>query len=199
MDNQLFLVVAVSVLVVLAMLGTSYLTYKKVDLKGDLEKIKAFLVKGESVTKVAEGLTVGKTKAVLEDINSLEDVALKGVNYAEQLLVSAQIENDPDGSKRRTVAINFTYAYLQSRGIEITDNIKTVVNGLIESTIFTDKNVQQINEQLDKLVGEKVTALQSQVTTLIAEKAKLEGTVAELTTKNTELDSKLVSIQTAVK
>lgn len=191
MNNTLFIVAGVSIAIVVIFLAFDYLKYKKIDVKGSLEKVQTFLKNAESYTEAATGLTSGKLKEALEFTSGIEKLALTGCGYAEQLLASAQITDDADGKKRKAAALEYIYTALQNQGIEITDNVKLIVSGIVENTVFSDKTIAEVNAQVDKLIQEKVTSLQSV-------NSSLQQQVSKLSIENSQLKEKVTIVQNAI-
>lgn len=204
-NDVLYYTLGISVGIILLIIAICYLKYKGINTLGIVQKIKAFFIKAETYTEAAEKLTEGKAKEILDSADVFEKLAIQGTTFAEQMLLSLQIQNDTDGSQRREIAQKYIYAFLQEHGIEINDNIKTIVTGIVEKTVLSDKTIEQINSQIDKLVGEKVTTLQSQITSLTsqitnltAEKQQSDAKITELTNKNVELNDKLAAVKSTV-
>jgi hypothetical protein len=204
-NNVLYYTLGISAGIILLIIAICYLKYKGINTLGAVQKIKSFFTKAETYTEAAERLTEGKAKEILGSADVFEKLAIQGTTFAEQMLLSLQIKNDTDGSQRRKIAQDYIYAFLQEHGIEINDNIKTIVAGIVEKTVLSDKTIEQINSQIDKLVGEKVTALQnqitslaSQITSLTVEKQQSDAKITELTNKNIELNDKLTAVKSTV-
>lgn len=189
-NNVLLTTILVSIAVIAVVLLAAFLKYKNVDIKGIFEKLENFLKSAETYTEAAEGMTSGKVQTILSTADALEKLALQGCQGAEQMLLSSQITDDADGTKRKTFAENYVYAFLQSHNITVNDNIKTIVQGIIQKTVLSDKTIDDINKQLDTLVNGKVSnlntlnaSLQTTITQLTADKATLQQQVTTLTAK----------------
>lgn len=186
-NNTLYLTIGGSVVVIAIIILVGYLKYKGVNTLGFVQKLKSFFTTAETYTKAAETLTTGKTQEILQSADVFERLGIEAAGYAEQMLLSLQIQNDTDGSQRRELAQKYIYAFLQAHGIAITDDIKTIVSGIVEKTVLSDKTIEEINKKIDDLINTKVVALQSQV-------AGLTDNNTKLASENQSLNEKLANI-----
>jgi hypothetical protein len=195
MNNNLYMVLGITGGVILAIVVLAYLKHKGVNVGFALATIKGFFTKAEGYTEAAENLTSGKLKAILESSEVLEKLALQAVYYAEQLMLSLQINDDADGSKRKSAALIYIFTYLKKAGINVDDSVKLIVTGILEKTVLSDKNINSINEQLDKLISEKVTAIQNQLTAATSENQKLKSEVISLTAKLNTVQATVTAVK----
>lgn len=186
-NNTLYLTIGGSIAVIAIIILAGYLKYKGVNTLGFVQKLKSIFTTAETYTKAAETLTTGKTQEILQSADVFEKLGIEAAGYAEQMLLSLQIQNDVDGSQRRELAQKYIYAFLQAHGITITDNIKTIVSGIVEKTVLSDKTIEEINKKIDDLINTKVAALQNQVSSLTGNNAKLAA-------ENKSLNEKLANI-----
>lgn len=200
-NNILLTTIIVTLAVIAMILLAAYLKYKNVDVKGIFDKLENFLKTAETYTLAAEKLTNGKTQAILQDAEAFEKIALQGCGYAEQMLLSSQITDDVDGNKRKELAQNYVLAFLKVHGITINDDIKIIVQGIVQNTVLSDKTIDEINKKLDVLVNQKVvaltaanTALQQQITQLTAGNVKLQNANQELTQKLTSFQNTIATV-----
>ncbi|MCD2345827.1 hypothetical protein [Clostridium guangxiense] len=191
-NNTLYLTIGGSVGVIAIIILAGYLKYKGVNILGFVQKLKSIFTTAETYTKAAEGLTEGKANQILQAADVFEKLGIEGATYAEQMLLSMQIQNDTDGSQRRELAQKYIYAFLQAHGIAITDDIKTIVQGIVEKTVLSDKTIEEINKKIDDLINTKVAALQSEV-------SSLADTNTKLTAENQTLNEKLANVAAQMK
>ena len=175
-----------------------FLVYKKVDVKGDLEKVKTGLEEIEGYLSAGEKLTTGKTKVALDITDKIAKLAITGVNAAEDLFLATQITDDKDGSKRRETALNYIYAALKDEGITVDDNVKTIAEGIVRSTVFSDKTLETINSKVDKLIDEKVLELQKTTSDLTSKNAEVNKIVENLKAEISKYTIEKVSLQSQI-
>ena len=101
MNNTLFIVAGVSIAIVVIFLVFDYLKYKKIDVKGALEKVENFLKNAESYTEAATGLTTGKLKEALEFTSGIEKLALRAVGMQNNYLHQLKLQTTQTGRKER--------------------------------------------------------------------------------------------------
>ncbi|MFL0251418.1 hypothetical protein ACJDT4_13425 [Clostridium neuense] len=186
-NNTLFMVIGISGAMVVAIFVIAYLSHKGINILNILEEIKSAVTTAKTYTEAAETLTTGKTREILQSADAFEKLALQGVRYAEQMLLSQQIKDDPDGSKRKAAALDYIYAQLQLHGVKVDDNVKLIANGIVENTVLSDKTIDEINKKIDDLINTKVAALQSQVDSLT-------NTNNKLAAENQSVNEKLANI-----
>lgn len=155
----------------------------------------------ESVTEVVEEFSTGKVKRILEFSSSMEKIALEGIDYAQQMFMSCQIE-DIDGTKRKELASDYICANLKNAGITIDDNIKIIINGIVEHSIFSTKTISELNDKISTFIDEKVkplmdskTGLENQVNTLTTENEKLKNNIVILQQKLNTIQNTATTIQ----
>lgn len=187
MENTL-IIIGTCIGVVGLFILLEYLKYRKIDVKGILTKLEGFLKGAENYTESLEELATGKIKKALSFTELLEKAGTTAVGYAEQLLLSGQIENDLDGSKRKEKALKYIYALLEKEGIKVDDNVETITSGIVENTVLSDKTIEEINKTID----EKISAISK-------EKDLLQQRVNDLTSKNIALQNKIDAIQATAK
>lgn len=194
-NNNLFIVVGISILAVVIVIIYNYLNHKNINMISILNKIKLVFMKSEVYTEAAGNLTSGKLQEILKSSEALEKLAAAAIGYAEQLFLSLQITDDADGFKRKNAALKYVYSFLESQGIKVTDDVKIIVNGVIENTIFSDKTIDEINAKVDKLVSDKLSTIQKQNDELMSEKLELQEEVNKHQQKLQEVTQKLNSVK----
>lgn len=115
------------------------------------------------------------------------DEAIKGVNSAEQLYISSQI---PSG-QRKEKATELITAALRVAGIDITDDVKTVIDGYIDDVIFVAKTPEEQKSQQQNVLTQQINTLQAQLT-------QTTNSNTTLTQENVQLKQKLTAIQSSV-
>ncbi|AAK79081.1 chaperonin cofactor prefoldin [Clostridium acetobutylicum] len=177
-------ITGVTIGVVILFFLAYFLRYKKVNVKAILEEIKMLSKKVDDFATAGSNISTGNAKTGFNVAKVVAEYALTAANAAEDKFLNLDnIASDPTGSIRRETATNDIYALLRESGVTITDDVKTIVENEIRNTVFSNKDIQQINEKVDKLIAEKVSALQKQVTDLTSKNTEVNGLVNELKTK----------------
>lgn len=133
MDNTtiLIVVVAVSAGVALALLVLFPLLKKKGVATGEI--LNAANIGVQGVNSLVDTLKVIFPQNVaISIVDKIIDYAQIGVSKAEQLYKI----NEITGDDRKPEAIKFVYESLELAGIEVTDQVKAVVDGCIEAAVL---------------------------------------------------------------
>lgn len=154
-----------------------YLKKIGVNLEDGFKKVETALKGADGAIKAAE--VIMPENKEINTLETIDKLAQIGVNEAEQLYISSQISSD----ERKDKAIETAEAGLKSIGIEVTPEIKTVIDGVIEAIIYASKSKDEIKAQESKTMQNTTIALQKQVTQLTADKAQLQNTNQQLTQK----------------
>jgi hypothetical protein len=170
---------------------------KGINLASFFSNAKTGIQEIESVTEAVSEFTTGKIKRALDYSTTLEKVALEGINYAQQMYVSSQIE-DTDGTKRKELALKYIYANLTNVGIDIDDNVKTIASGIVESSVFSNETILQMNDKINKFVDEKVKPLLADKENMQKQIDILNQENAVLRANSVDLQQKLLAIQNTV-
>lgn len=116
------------------------LTKKGVDVKGAIKDTDTILNTADHVIDTAKYFFPGVP--ALEAIDKILDVAQKGVNAAEQLYKTSQIAEE----QRKEEATKFVYNAITAAGVEITDEMKKIIDGAIEAAVFA---LPKTHEEID--------------------------------------------------
>lgn len=116
------------------------LTKKGVDVKGAIKDTDTILNTADHVIDTAKYFFPGVP--ALEAIDKILDVAQKGVNAAEQLYKTSQITEE----QRKEEATKFVYNAITAVGVEITEDMKKIIDGAIEAAVFA---LPKTHEEID--------------------------------------------------
>lgn len=156
---------------------------KGVDVENILKKIDVAITGAQAATATAKEIVPGNKALDILDI--VEKYAKIGVTHAEQEYISSQLPAD----KRLETAKNDIYAVLKIAGIEKSDAIDTIINGVLESEVYSSKDPAAISTQENAVKNKDTITLQQQVSDLAAKNTQLEQANAELTTKITDIQN----------
>jgi FtsZ-binding cell division protein ZapB len=162
-----------------------YLKKKGVDTGEILGKVDAGLKEVRKYTDAAKSIVPGNK--FLNILSIIEHYAEIGVGQAQQLNISSQLPAD----QRKKSAEDYVYSVLQKLGIEVDDNVRTIVSGVIESKVYELKSPEE-----KKSAGQ--TAAQTQVSQLQAQNSQLQSERDKLRQENEELKQKVTMIQNTV-
>ncbi|CAB1242812.1 conserved hypothetical protein [Clostridiaceae bacterium BL-3] len=168
---------------VLALLPT--LKKKGVDTGEVLKKVETGLQEVKKYTDAAKAIVPGNK--FLNILSIIEHYAEIGVGQAQQLNISSQLPAD----QRKKSAEDYVYSVLQELGIEVDDNVKTIVSGVIESKVYELKSPEE-----KKSAGQ--TATQTQISQLQTQNSQLQGERTKLQQENEELKKKVADMQSIV-
>lgn len=160
-----------------------YLKKKGINISSILSELKSFLENTQKYLDAFKALQPeNKAISILDTINEYAQIAVKA---AEQLYISSQIPAD----QRKVKALEIVYAKLREIGINTdNENIKTIVSGIIEATVYASKTSDEIDMQLTQVGKTQVEKLQAQINTLTEENARIKA-------ENTALQQKISTIQ----
>ena len=184
--NVLFIVLGLAVGVggtVLVLLP--FLKKKGVNTADVLQKVDTGLQEVKKYTDAAKALVPGNK--FLNILSIIEKYAEIGVGQAAQLNVSSQLPAD----QRKQSAEDYVYSVLQKLGIEVDDNVRTIVSGVIESKVYELKSPEE-----KKSAGQ--TATQTQISQLQTQNSQLQSEKNKLQQENEELKQKVTMIQNTV-
>jgi FtsZ-binding cell division protein ZapB len=158
---------------------------KGVDTGEILQKVDAGLQEVKKYTDAAKAIVPGNK--FLNILSIIEHYAEIGVGQAQQLNVSSQLPAD----QRKKSAEDYVYSVLQKLGIEVDDNVKTIVSGAIESKVYELKSPEE-----KKSAGQ--TATQTQISQLQTQNSQLQSERTKLQQENEELKKKVADMQSIV-
>ena len=162
-----------------------YLKKKGVDTGEILGKVDAGLKEVRKYTDAAKSIVPGNK--FLNILSIIEHYAEIGVGQAQQLNISSQLPAD----QRKKSAEDYVYSVLQKLGIEVDDNVKAIVSGVIESKVYELKSPEE------KKAAQQ-TAAQTQVSQLQAQNSQLQSERDKLQQENGELGKKVADMQNTV-
>ena len=106
------------------------LVKRGIDVSGLLEKAGLTVKALDTVTDAVKTLMPGAPG--LNVVDKILEYANRAVAGAEQMYKASQIPKE----KRKEAAEDIVYRSLEAAGIEITDDLKTVIAGAIEAAVF---------------------------------------------------------------
>lgn len=166
-----------------------YLKYKKINLPELLSCLKNAIEGLEGATDLVKNYSTGNVQKVAAMGEVIENEALKLVNGVSQKVLSG----DLDKGKKAT-AMEGLGGYLESQGIKVSPQLNSYIDLAISDAV-KKSDAQDINAKIDKLISEKVTALQKEKETI---QANLNSTISENTILKTNiivLQNKLATVQ----
>jgi FtsZ-binding cell division protein ZapB len=150
-----------------------------------LQKVDSGIQEVKKYTDAAKAIVPGNK--FLNILSIIEHYAEIGVGQAQQLNVSSQLPAD----QRKKSAEDYVYSVLQKLGIEVDDNVKAIVSGVIENKVYELKSPEE-----KKSAGQ--TAVQSQVSQLQTQNSQLQSERDKLLQENGELKKKVADMQSIV-
>lgn len=162
-----------------------YLKKIGVNVEELIKKAETALKGADGVIQIAEQIIPGN-KAV-NALEVIDKFAKIGVDEAQQLYISSQLP----ASERKDTATNTVDAALKAIGINVTDELSTVINGVVESTVYASKSNDDVSKQEIATLKSNIIDLQKQLTTS-------QTTITQLQSANTQLTQKLTTVQNTV-
>lgn len=134
LNNPIFIILAIGLMTVLVFGGVSllvpYLIRKGVDVSGLLGKTDLTVDALYTITETLQ--TLFPKSAALNIVDRVLTYADKAVENAEQLYLTSQI---PAG-QRKEEATKLVYQFLANSGVEVTEELKPIVDGAIEAAVY---------------------------------------------------------------
>ncbi|MEY8001442.1 bZIP transcription factor [Clostridium sp. Mt-5] len=184
--NVLFIILGLAVGVgATVLILLPFLKKKGVNTADVLQKVDNGLQEVKKYTDAAKALVPGNK--FLNILSVIEKYAEIGVGQAAQLNVSSQLPAD----QRKKSAENYVYSVLNKLGINVDENIKTIVSGVIENKVYDLKTPEEKKTAQQTAVQSQISQLQTQNSQLQSEKDKLQK-------ENEKLKQTIASIQGAV-
>ena len=162
---------------------------KGVDTGEILQKVDAGLQEVKKYTDAAKAIVPGNK--FLNILSIIEHYAEIGVGQAQQLNISSQLPAD----QRKKSAEDYVYSVLQKLGIEVDDNVKTIVSGAIESKVYELKSPEEKKSAGQTAAQTQISQLQTQNSQLQSERDKLQQENGELKKKITDMQSTVASVK----
>lgn len=133
-QNPVFFILAVAAFAVLVIAAVMWLLPRMVkrgiDVSGLLDKASTTVSALDAVTDAVKALSPSLPGLSL--IDKILEYSGKAVASAEQLYKTSMIPE----TLRKEEATNLVYKFLEAAGVEITEELRTVVNGAIEAAVF---------------------------------------------------------------
>lgn len=133
-QNQVFFILAVAAFAVLVVAAVMWLLPRMVkrgiDVSGLLDKASTTVSALDAVTDAVKALSPSLPGLSL--IDKILEYSGKAVASAEQLYKTSMIPE----TLRKEEATNLVYKFLEASGVEITEELRTVVDGAIEAAVF---------------------------------------------------------------
>lgn len=126
----LIIIAAVAAIFVGLAIVIPHLVKKGVDLAGILSTSETVIEMVDGVTNTLEHLF--PDVEAFEIIGSIVDWAREGAQAAEQLYKTSQIA----AGERKAEATKLVYACIEAAGVELTDDLKRIADGMIEAAVF---------------------------------------------------------------
>ncbi|MEY8001776.1 bZIP transcription factor [Clostridium sp. Mt-5] len=184
--NILFIILGLTVGVgATVLILLPFLKKKGVNTADVLQKVDTGLQEVKKYTDAAKALVPGNK--FLNILSVIEKYAEIGVGQAAQLNVSSQLPAD----QRKKSAEDYVYNVLNKLGIEVDDNIKTIVSGVIENKVYDLKTPEEKKSA-------QQTATQTQVSQLQTQNSQLQSEKTQLQQENEKLKQTIASIQSTV-
>jgi hypothetical protein len=155
---------------------------KNVQVDKVLEKADVILDGVDGAVDTAKVIMPGNQ--VVNVLETIETVAHKAVNAAQQLFISSQLPSE----KRKEKAKEYALAALKVLKIDITPELGISIDGAIEDVIFASKTKEEINSQ-------KQQAEQNIETQQQAEKEQLQKQITDLQSQNAQLQQDNVQLK----
>ncbi|KAA8668668.1 hypothetical protein [Clostridium sp. HV4-5-A1G] len=168
-----------------------YLKKKGIDTGEILQKVEIGLQEIKKYTDAAKAIVPGNK--FLNILSIIEKYAEIGVGQAEQLNISSQLPAD----QRKKSAEDYVYSVLQKLGIEVDDNVKTIVSGVIENKVYELKSPEEKKSAQQTATQTQISQLQTQNSQLQSERTKLQQENEELKKKVADMQSIMAPVQEA--
>lgn len=126
----LFIVIFAVLVCIAVMFLLPRLVKRGIDVSGLLDKASITVSAMDTVTETLK--TLFPAAPGLNVIDKILDYAYRAVASAEQMYKASQIPEE----KRKDEATKLVYAFLKAAGIEVTDELKPVVDGAIEASVY---------------------------------------------------------------
>ena len=159
-----------------------YLKKKGIDTGEILQKVEIGLQEIKKYTDAAKAIVPGN-----KFLNILS------IGQAEQLNISSQLPAD----QRKKSAEDYVYSVLQKLGIEVDDNVKTIVSGVIENKVYELKSPEEKKSAQQTATQTQISQLQTQNSQLQSERTKLQQENEELKKKVADMQSIMAPVQEA--
>lgn len=145
MDYNNIAIIAIIVVAVAAVFGISYIAIpllirKGVNVEAGIDGTGKVLNAADYVVDTARGFFPGvPALAIVDEIIAW---AKNGVEAAEQLYKTSNIESE----QRKEKATEIVYQYIEAAGVEMTDDMRKIIDGSIEAAVFA---LPKTNKEID--------------------------------------------------
>lgn len=133
MNSPIVYIMGIAAFAVLVMLTVLVmlprLIKRGVDVSGIIEKTNVTVAALDTVVDLVKQLFPGAPMGIVERIM---DYAKKAVSAAEQMYKASQIS----AKERKLEATELVYKFLESAGVEVTEDVKRIVDGAIEAAVY---------------------------------------------------------------
>ena len=147
-----------------------FLKKKNIKVNEVIKKMDAVLDGADAVINVADGIL--PVNPIVDVLGTISKYARIGVNQAEQLYITSQLPKDERNIKSKET----TYAALELLKVEVTPNVKKIVDGAIEAEVLAlgHKDLTEVEKQT------QFQQVQAQATQLQTENIQLKQTIATI-------------------
>lgn len=128
-----------------------------------------------------------------EILNIIDNSAITGAKNAEQLYISGKIKSED----RKEVALNVVNKSLFHAKVEITDNLKSIVDSKVEDKVYDLKNNDEKFEEEKKVLKDEIDKLTAQINSITSEKDKVIADKTNVVNENNQLKNQLANIKNA--
>lgn len=126
----LFVIIVALAVALCVLLLVPLLIKKKVDVSGTIEKADLAISTLDSLTDTIKALFPNAPG--LDMVDKILVYAQKAVDSAEQLYKTSQIPEN----QRKAEATQLVYICLQAAGVDVTEDMKKIVDGAIEAAVY---------------------------------------------------------------
>ena len=133
MNNPIVYIMGIAAFAVVVMLTVLVmlprLIKRGVDVSGIIDKTNITVAALDTVVDLVKQLFPGAPMGIVERIM---DYAKKAVEAAEQMYKASQIPAE----ERKLEATELVYKFLESAGVEVTEDVRRIVDGAIEAAVY---------------------------------------------------------------
>ena len=149
MQSPIMYIVGIVTFAVLVMVGILWmlprLIKRGVDVSGIMEKANITLTALDTVADMIGQLFPNAPMGIVDKVIGY---AMEGVLAAEQMYKASQIPGD----ERKKEATELVYRFLETTGVEITEDVRRIVDGAIEAAVYA---LPKTHEETDDKTAEE--------------------------------------------